>query len=209
MLALNCPSCGAIVNFQSKASVFAVCSFCKSTLIRQDINLRAIGKMAELQDDLTPFQVGTSGMYSNEKFELVGRLKVAYQDGFWSEWYALFGNGREAWLAEAQGFYGFCLPVPSWQPPELHSLGCGVELQIGNAGTFQVEDVHDVWCVYSEGELPLNAMEGRRSTSVDFSNAEGEMATIEYAGTQTRTFTGNYLDFDQFKFQNLRQIDGW
>ena len=122
MLSLNCPSCGAAVNFQSKASVFAVCSFCKSTLVRQDIDLKAIGKMSELQDDLTPFQVGTTGMFFQEKFELVGRLKIPYQDGFWNEWYALFGDGKEAWLAEAQGFLGLCFPVADWQPPDLSEL---------------------------------------------------------------------------------------
>jgi hypothetical protein len=209
MLSINCPSCGAAVNFQSKASVFAVCSFCKSTLVRQDMNLELVGKMADLQDDLTPFQIGTNGMFSKARFELVGRLRIAYNDGFWNEWYAIFGDGAEGWLAEAQGFYGFCRPIVDWQPPESSELSCGAHVTIGSIGAFVVEDSHRVHCIYSEGELPMNAVAGRQSLSVDLSDSDGRMATIEYARSETRVFAGEYLDFDEFKFQNLRQIDGW
>src|SRR5688572_486092 len=103
MLVLNCPSCGAEIAFRSRASVFAVCSFCKSTVVRHDMDLSTIGKMADLQFDMTPLQVGTTGYYDGRKFELIGRLKVGYEDGFWNEWYTLFDNEEPWWLAEAQG----------------------------------------------------------------------------------------------------------
>jgi hypothetical protein len=173
------------------------------------MNLELVGKMAELQDDLTPFQIGTTGMFGKDKFEFVGRLRVSYDDGFWNEWYAIFGDGREGWLAEAQGFYGFCLPVLNWEAPNSSQVRCGLPITISVAGDFVVEFLHRVHCIYSEGELPMNAVEGRQSLSVDLSDGEGRMATIEYASSETRVFAGKYLDFDEFKFQNLRQIDGW
>jgi hypothetical protein len=110
MITLNCPSCGAHVEFKSKASVFAVCSFCKSTLVRSDMNLEKIGEMADLLDDLTPLQIGTMGVYEGKMFEIVGRLQVSYPEGYWNEWYALFSDSNPCWLAEAQGFYAVCLP---------------------------------------------------------------------------------------------------
>jgi hypothetical protein len=173
------------------------------------MDLNAVGKMSDLRDDLTPFQLGTTGLFDKKRFDIVGRLKVGYQNGFWNEWYCLFGDGIEAWLAEAQGFYGFCFPVLDWLAPELNSLAIGKWIDIGNSGSFQVEDMHRVFCIYSEGELPLSAVEGRRSTSVDLSNDDGEMATIEYAAAETRVFVGDYKDFDEFQFENLRHIDGW
>jgi hypothetical protein len=208
MITLNCPSCGANVNFVSKASVFAVCSFCKSTLVRQDMDLSKVGIMSDLQDDFTPLQVGTTGMFGGEKFELAGRLKVAYADGFWNEWFTLFGNEKLGWLAEAQGFYAMCFPVECAVPSK-QTLHPGSYVELGPAGTFQVEDVHDVRCLFSEGELPLNAKQGRESTSVDLTGDDKKMATIEYATDLTRLFVGEYQDFDEFHFQNLRHIDGW
>ena len=212
MLSLNCPSCGALVNFQSKASVFAVCSFCKSSLVRQDLDLSKIGSMADLQDDFTPLQIGTTGLYLGKKFELVGRLKIGYSEGFWNEWYALFNDSSGAengWLTDAQGFYALCSPGIDVNLPARDDISVGALLDLSPHGYFDVEDVHTVKCLFSEGELPLDAHQGRRSVSVDLTSKGCKMATIEYAEKETRCFFGTYHDFDTFKFQNLRHIDGW
>ena len=56
-----CPNCGAPVEFRSAASPFAVCSFCRSTVVRDGDALRKIGESAELFDDHTPLQLGVAG----------------------------------------------------------------------------------------------------------------------------------------------------
>lgn len=209
MLKLACPSCGAEVVFHSKASVFAVCSFCKSTLVRQDQNLESIGKMSELIDDLTPLQIGTTGTFDGRRFELIGRLKVGYEDGFWNEWYCLFDQDKEAWLAEAQGFYAVCFPVVLPSIPERKDLYVGRTVTIPEIGEAEIEDMRDVQCLLSEGELPMSAAQGRESFSVDLTAPGLRMATIEIANHRTRVYAGKYQDFDSFNFQNLRKIDGW
>lgn len=210
MLTLNCPACGAEVPFQSKASVFAVCSYCQSTLVRSDKDLTVIGKMAELQDELTPLQIGTKGMYEGKPFEIIGRLKVGYSEGFWNEWYALFADGQEGWVAEAQGFFAMCLKAIPSNVPSVYELTPGAEADLRPYGRFIVDDSREAQCIYSEGELPVAAVAGRDSTSVDLSTEDGSrMATIEYAADEWRAFVGKYLDFDEFKFRNLRPLDGW
>ena len=47
MFHANCPACGAPVELKSAAAVMAVCSFCKSTLLRDGETLSDIGKMSE------------------------------------------------------------------------------------------------------------------------------------------------------------------
>ena len=56
-----CPSCGAPVEFRSAASVSAVCSFCRSTLVRDGQALQRIGVSSELFDDHSPLQLGAAG----------------------------------------------------------------------------------------------------------------------------------------------------
>lgn len=214
MLSLSCPSCGATVPFKSKASIFAVCSYCRSTLVRQDMDLEAVGKMAELQDDLTPIQIGTTGKFKGKAFEVIGRMKVSYDDGFWNEWYLYFAEGKhkEGWLAEAQGFYAVCFDIPeSVAPPrnEASALKPGRVVQFQDRGLFEIENILEVKCLVSEGELPVNAMKGRESLSVDLTGPDTQMATIEYAKDEIRVFAGSYQDFDDFKFHNLREIEGW
>jgi hypothetical protein len=209
MLTLSCPSCGANVDFRSKASVFAVCSFCKSTLVRHDMNLENIGKMSEIQDDLTPLQLGTTGNYDGKKFEIIGRLRIAYEDGFWNEWYALFGGDKTGWLAEAQGFYAMCFSVSAIGVPSREKMVPGAKLSLDQEENFEIEDVRNVVCKYSEGELPVNAVNGRQSLSVDLTAPGSKMGTIEYAEREIRMFFGYYQEFDDFGFANLRHIDGW
>lgn len=209
MINLSCPSCGASVEFKSKASIFAVCSFCKSTLLREDMDLTKTGEMADLQDDLTPLQIGTTGMWGNKSFDIVGRLQVTYDGGYWNEWYILFNDSVTGWLAEAQGFYAVCVPTTLDPIPDVSTLEPGSLVQFDSRTILEVEDRREVRCAFSEGELPLAAKEGRKSTSVDFAGDRGQMATIEYAASGTRIFRGEYKDFDDLKFRNLRQIDGW
>lgn len=218
MITLNCPSCGAEVKFVSKASVFAVCSFCQSTLVRQDMNLESIGKMAQLQDEMSPIQIGTAGMYDGKQFDVIGRLKVTYSDGNWNEWFTIFPDGRTGWLAEAQGFFAMCFPVgngghslsdKNFSPPNRDQIRAGAYVDLPPHGEFMVDDIHDVVCKFAEGELPMQAAKGRKSTSVDLRGPEDEMATIEYADDCVRVFVGKYQDFDEFKFKHLREIDGW
>lgn len=209
MVTLSCPSCGANVNFHLQSSVFAVCSYCRSTLVRQDMNLESIGKMADLQDDLTPLKVSCTGSYEGQRFELIGRLKVGYSEGFWNEWYALFNDERVGWLAEAQGFYAMCFPLRGVSLPDRKKLLPGSTVELGSQGVFVVEDMRKVECLLSEGELPVNAVRGRKSLSVDLTAPGCRMATIEYAESETRVFAGRYQDFDDFRFSNLRFIHGW
>ena len=175
------------------------------------MNLDLVGKMAELQDDMTPLQIGSSGVYDGKNFDVIGRLKVGYSDGVWNEWYTIFADGGEGWLAEAQGFWAMCFPVNPKDAylPNLDKIKPGLSMTIPSYGSFDVSDIREVVCRYSEGELPMNAVQRRTSTSVDLTGGDDEFATIEYAQDCTRIFVGAYQDFDEFKFQYLRELDGW
>lgn len=71
-----CPSCGAPVKFTSVASLLSVCSYCGSTLIRRDLDVENLGKMAELIPDSSPLQLGVERRYRGKHFNVMGRLQV-------------------------------------------------------------------------------------------------------------------------------------
>jgi len=77
-----CPSCGAEVVFKSSVSVFTVCAYCKSMIVRHDMDLEALGTMAEVPDDVSPLRIGTRGRDSSGRFEIVGRLKMSWSEGY-------------------------------------------------------------------------------------------------------------------------------
>ncbi len=188
-------------------------------VVRHDLNLQDLGKSAEVPEDISPFQLGTRGQYFATAFELVGRLKIRWSEGTWNEWHALFEDGREGWLAEAQGFYMMSFhQEPFAQLPSLSEIlekssatlvTIGRQLELLKGQTFQIDDCRPVTCVGSEGELPFISPVGRKSTSVDLRGEDSQFASIDYADDETRLYVGKYLEFEKFKFLNLRQLDGW
>jgi hypothetical protein len=210
MLKLACPACGAEIGFKSKITVFAVCSFCSSMVVRHDLDLESLGKMAELPADMSPFQIGTRGKFEGSAFELVGRLRILWENGAWNEWYAHFENGKEAWLAEAQGHYMMSFPhANTSKVPPLESLQPGMHLDLTESTRFHVDDIKDATCGGSEGELPMKSPKGRKNTSVDLSASDGRFACIDYSNDGIRLFLGRYVEFEELKLTGLREIDGW
>lgn len=218
----NCPSCGAPVQFRAADSVFLVCPYCSSMVVRQDVNVEAIGTMAELKADLSPLQLGTSGKFEGKSFDLIGRLKIVWTDGNWNEWLAYFEGGKTAWLAEAQGFYALNFPVAATTAlPRREDLKVGMTVELGAPNkeqAFTVVDIKETTCGGSEGELPFTAQSGRKTLSVDLADEVGGFAALEYdldasqgqgTDSEPRAYVGRYVDYDDLSLRNVRRLDGW
>ena len=64
----NCPNCGAKIVFKWSSSVQTVCEYCKSILVRTDVDLTKVGQVADLAADSSPIQINTEGIYRNQAF---------------------------------------------------------------------------------------------------------------------------------------------
>lgn len=209
MRTVACPSCNGKVSFQSGVSIFAVCPYCRSMIVRRDLDVECIGTMGILPPDTSPIQIGTQGSYRGTGFVIVGRLRQTWSEGGWNEWCAWFHDGRYGWLAEAQGFWmlSFEAETPKDLPPA-EELGPDLEVRIGKV-KFVVDDIKEVVCAGSEGELPFPAPQGRKAISIDLSGPSKEYACIEYADDETRLSLGQYVEFAELRLSFLRQLDGW
>ena len=52
-----CPNCGAEIRFRWSGAVQTTCDYCKSILVRNDLNLALVGKAADLPIDISPIQI--------------------------------------------------------------------------------------------------------------------------------------------------------
>ncbi len=209
-LTFNCPSCGAEVVFKSSLSVYAVCKYCSSMIVRHDVDVESIGKMATLPDDMSPIQIGTEGSYRGVRFNIIGRMKIGWEDGSWNEWFMVSNDGRKGWLAEAQGFYAVSFEdddalktIKTESTPKL-----GTYLKLSNQ-KLKVVDIKKATCIGSEGELPFPAPQGRKTTSIDLLGPAGEFASIEIESEKWRIYTGHYVEWNDLRCQNLRPLEGW
>lgn len=190
-----CPNCGAPVEFASAASASAVCSFCRSTLVRDGEALRRIGVSAELFDDHSPLQMGATGTRQGLGFAVVGRLQYRYEGGTWNEWHVLFdmgetgepgdggGSPRSAWLSEDNGAYvlAFDAPPPADAPADgaaLEALRAGQRVVV-DGRAWDVASVVSASLLAAQGELPSPPRLQGSFAVVDLRNAAGEVATLD------------------------------
>ena len=179
-----CPNCGAPVEFRSAAAPFAVCSFCRSTVVRAGDQLRKIGESAEVFDDHTPLQLGSAGKYQGANFTIVGRLQYRYADGTWNEWHALFESGPElqksGWLSDDNGRYvvAFDAPLRTAVPPP-EALQPGAPLTV-NDESWSVASVVAAKLIAAQGELPRRPNLEKGFVVADLRSQRGEVGTLDY-----------------------------
>ncbi|WP_223879007.1 DUF4178 domain-containing protein [Chitinimonas arctica] len=174
----------------------AVCGFCRSTLVRHDADLENLGKMAELAEDRSPFKLRFRGAYRKVGFELIGRLQLAYEDGFWNEWYARFDDGRLGWLSEGSGlcYVTFEKTLKTALPP-LASFTPGMTAKL-DGESFTVSNIEHAHAVAVEGELPFKATPGYEAPAVDL-RSETRFASLDYSETPPRVYLGAAATLDE------------
>lgn len=208
-MALSCPACGGELEFKSRFSAMSICPYCQSILLKKDELWLQQGKMAVLPTDMSPFQVGTHGIYRKQPFEMIGKLKVAWTDGFWNEWYIVEQDGTAAWLAEAMGFLSYSHEVELNEPlnePLFYQVGQVITL---HNESYTISDLKEFECIGCVGELPMEFTQGMKGVSIDLVTTDDDCAYLEYTGGVYRFFKGKNVDFDALQLDNLRALDGW
>ncbi len=178
-------------------------------VVRRDMNVESFGTMAELPPDLSPLQIGSKGHYAGRAFTLIGRLRLQWSEGSWTEWCADFGNGTIGWVAEAMGFY-----MVSFEHPGVELRGVPAnprvneKFKIGNT-LWLVKDVKGATCIAAEGELPHVAPPGWKRVGIDLVGDQGEFGSLELTDDGRSFFEGHYATFEELHFSDLRKVPGW
>ena len=208
MFSINCPSCGNPVVFKLESSLYSTCECCQSVLMRQNMDVLNIGKASCVQADSSPLKIGTTGTYRGLSFEILGRTQAVQSDGYWNEWFISLSDGRTGWISESIGEY--CLTVEDTieEFPDFNSTSIG--------STFTYKDTN--YIVANKGRAQVTAFEGELNFDpqgsydlyyIDLRSFSGKAGTIDYSDFasgkgQPEIFIGEYLDFKDFNFHNLR-----
>jgi hypothetical protein len=206
---VNCSTCGAPVVFQSAASVLAVCEYCGSTLVRHDLDLENVGKMAQLQADGSPLQLRAEGRYRGDSFAVVGRIQLRFEKGLWNEWHILFDDQRSGWLGEAAGIYAVSfLSGVKEAIPKFEALHPGQAVILRKA-SYEVINVEKAFCIGGEGELPLEIGPGYEAPVADLAGPGRQFATLDYSEDPPLIYMGEYVEFEELHLSGLKEFDGW
>jgi hypothetical protein len=209
MRTANCPSCGAPITFRWSDAVQTTCEYCRSILVRHDVNLERVGEVAAMPEDASPIQIGTEGIFENRAFQVIGRIFYDYEQGGWNEWHLIFNDGKSGWLSDAQLEYAvsFLTDPKGPIPPEgelLHSqeiFFSGVAYYVASVTLANYAGV--------EGELPFEYWDKQRVAFADLRTHDGRFGTIDFSDSPPLLFFGQFVEYDSLKLKNVRLIEGW
>jgi hypothetical protein len=195
--------------FVSAQSLLAVCSYCRASLMRRDLDVERIGTMAALLEDATPLQLAAEGVWRSTHFAVVGRIQVRWEQGMWNEWYCVFDDGRGGWLTDAVGEYSVSFAttvaeaLPAWT-----ALVPGVRVTLGGV-SYEVTDRREAHVVGGEGELPFAVEPGRKTPTADLRTSTARFATLDYSDDPPRLYLGEVVELAALRLRGLREFDGW
>jgi Domain of unknown function (DUF4178) len=204
-----CPNCGAQIVFRWSSAVQTTCEYCKSILVRHDVNLEKVGQVADLPPDISPIQIGTEGVYRDTAFQVIGRIIYSHDVGAWNEWHLMFSNGSSGWLSDAQAEYAISFISTPEQP-----LPASGEVYRGFAYTQQgvalwVTTLTEANYEGVEGELPFQYWDKEKCRFADLRSNDGRFATIDYTEEPPLLFLGEFVEFESLRLVNLKEFEGW
>ena len=198
---LRCGNCGADVTFSSPGALVVVCPHCEWASYRTDVDLEAMGKVAQPTPIASQFQLGTSGELNGLPFDVRGQLQLDHGAGLWNEWACEDADGEWLWIAEAQGellvFREADAPDEK-SVPEHGQLSPGKKVKFHDS-TWFVNEVGEGEVVAAAGEHPIRIAVGERTSYVDLQSGERRIATLDY----TREGPPEYLLGERVELEEL------
>jgi hypothetical protein len=206
----TCPDCKLPVTTRTAAANVIVCPHCFAPIKRMtDGHLQERINLLVTREDSTPIQTGTSGEWKGRKFEIIGRVRAVFVEGFTNYWTMLFEEGDILMLAESFGqfaVYEKTVLDIDVSIPMLSRMDYGGETRELNYKKYYTLE-RQRFCQYMEveGEALLFDEDGKFFLLEMAAQGGGRLAL---AGNQGKvdyiSFRSHCQPFDDFKFENLR-----
>jgi hypothetical protein len=202
MKIFSCPSCGGEVQVRSIFSKSVICAYCGQTSYLNVNQLEAKGTKSLLADYGSNFAVGLKGKVQNQPFQVIGRLRFDYEEGFWDEWAVIINQKEDEiyWLEESEGrltLLKSSVVVPS-KAPNYKNIKIGSEIKFEGSKIF-IRAKSKATLSGGEGELPLEVIKGAQTDFVD-GICEGKPVSFEFMKGETTFNQGKTLYLHDFEF---------
>ena len=197
--AANCPNCGALVQFRWSGAVQTTCEFCRSILVRRDVDLKKVGEVADLPRDASPIQIGTEGDLSEQSLQCRGPHSLRIRTGRLERVAHRLQRRRQRLARGRQLEYDLLMVHPA--------SGAVAGSRSNPSGALSME--RQTYDVTSRTHAPTTGVARRaavrilgqaRSCSSRISGTtSGDFATIDYSEAPPLLFLGRAVEFDDLQ----------
>ena len=196
------------MHLQWSGTVQTVCQYCKSILVRRDVNLEKVGTVADLPPDASPIQIATEGIYNGKTFTVVGRILYEWEQGGWNEWHCIYSDGTSGWLSDAQAEYAVSFLAPNRTLPAPDAIARG-QVYEWDGNRYEITVITRAHYKGVEGELPFEYWDKHEALFADLRSFDSRFATLDYSQNPSVLYLGAAVEFPDLKLKNLRQFEGW
>lgn len=107
MQQLTCQNCGDDLQIESQFIRTVTCRSCGTNYLVQGADgLDMTGRTTTLADYPSRLRVGARGKIKGREFTVLGRIRYAYDAGFWEEWQISWADDSPPdWLEEDEGLW--------------------------------------------------------------------------------------------------------
>lgn len=205
-----CPSCGKMLPL-SPGSSYRVCSSCQSVLKKTGGGFSVEVQNGILPEDMTPLRLGTRGVWQGNNFEIKGRVRFDFMQGYCNQWYIVYNNGKWGWLQEMYGDY--CIlqdtPLPV-APATLSRAKPGKKVKFtGFEFEFTLQAMYNGTRFTCEGELPELPPNPPAWIRLEYCYVDRAVIIHTYSKDKIIALQGNYVQTDQLKLTGLRSSAEW
>jgi hypothetical protein len=208
LISAACPACGAPITYQHAASLSTLCGACDSTVVRDDVAVRSIGKLAPFVRELSPLQVGATGVFNKRPFRVAGGLRRVRPGVRWNEWYLVFDDGAVGWLGEGNGQLQIYPQPPKPMPLVRETPQPGDRLTLDGAA-WTVSEVSVASLASGVGELPFVPVLGTPVRYADLRGPQGAVGTLDWSSGVATLYVGVGVDIAALRLEGLRPFAGW
>ena len=204
----SCPGCSAVHKVQLERATLIVCHVC-SEIIADAVTGSEKPKPARIPDDWSFLQIGTTGVYKNYNFTVIGRLRLQLRNDYKNFWCAIYDGGKCLWIVESFG--SFALFSSSWQETKSESahLHAGKKITLANQVNLRGEYVEKCEGISYTGEIGSWNFFYPGFFMMQASNASGQTALIKIKKSIGYILTGEKITLKELNLNNILTWDEW
>jgi hypothetical protein len=207
MTSINCPSCNYANRSVLSANISTiVCRNCGTLLNHRSWQPRTLPAPP---DDWSFIQIGTTGEFAGNRFEVIGRVRVQLRNDYKNFWCAWLLNDKHVWLMESFG--SIAVLGSEWYrfDDDVRLLHADARISVRNIDV-RGEYVEKCEKVFAEGEFGAWALFDSGFFFIQASNKAGNTATflIDYKDN-IEYLMGGKLDIEKLKLENIITWDEW
>jgi len=204
----NCPACGTAHKVQLNESSLITCRVCHE-IVADAITGEEKPKATRIPDDWSFLQIGTTGVYKEYNFTVIGRLRLQLRNDYKNFWCTIYEGGKCLWIVESFG--SFSLFTSAWQEikSDLTKLHAGKKVVLANKVTLWGEYVEKCEGISYDGEIGLWNLFYPGFFLVQASNGSGQTAFFTIKKNDKHILTGEKVTLEELNLKNILTWDEW